>query len=48
MGLTILVDVIAIAASIAIILVSADHSAGDAAEDCANRCARTGADPRKH
>src|SRR6185503_5558349 len=48
MRLTILVDVIAIAAGIAVILVAADNRASDAAEDCTDRCAGTGADARKH
>jgi len=47
MRLTILVDIIAIPAGIAIILVSADDRSGDATEHCANGRARARSDAGK-
>src|SRR5689334_13246336 len=48
MRLAVLVDVIAITARIAIILVAADHCADNAAGDRADRCAGSSADARKN
>ena len=47
MWLPILVDVVAIAAGIAIVLMPADHGARNTAEDRACNCTGRGADARK-
>jgi hypothetical protein len=44
MWLTILVDIIAIAVGIPIILVATNHGSGNTADHCADGCARPGPD----